>query len=141
VLPNVSIDEVREPAQSDVHEVIRGLVAFNERHAPPEDWLRLAAFVRDSDGHILGGVIGETHWNWLCVSHLWLSDELRGRGLGRELMASIEHGASEHGCDMVQLDTYDFQALPFYEHLGFEEFGELPNSPSGHARHFLWKRL
>jgi hypothetical protein len=90
VRPNVSIDLVRAPASADTQDVIAGLVAFNARFAPPEAWQRLAAFVRDADGQLVGGVVGDTHWNWLCISHLWLSDDLRGYGIGRERMASIE---------------------------------------------------
>jgi hypothetical protein len=34
-----------------------------------------------------------------------------------------------------------FQALPFYQKLGYEKWGELNDFPIGHTRHFLKKRL
>jgi ribosomal protein S18 acetylase RimI-like enzyme len=138
---NVSIDTTQDPAPEDVRQVIQGLVSFNVQHAGPEDWQKLAAFVRDSNGNILGGVVGEKHWNWLFVSHLWLVDELRRQGIGQGLMARLETMAVASGCDAVHLDTYDFQALGFYERLGFRLFGELADCPTDHSRYFLWKPL
>jgi hypothetical protein len=38
-------------------------------------------------------------------------------------------------------NTYDFQALLFYERLGYEQFAALEDYPPGHSRHFLKKRL
>jgi len=56
-------------------------------------------------------------------------------------MQRIEDEARGRGAAAVHVDTYDFQALPFYLGLGYEEFGRLQDYPSGHSRHFLWKRL
>jgi GNAT superfamily N-acetyltransferase len=135
----VSTSAVSDPAE--VRLVIDGLVGFNTAQAGREGGRRLAVFVRDADNAVIGGVVGHTQWNWLFVSHLWLSQELRGRGLGRELMGAIEARATEGGCDASHLDTYDFGALPFYVHRGYRIFGSLPDFPTGHTRSFLWKRL
>ncbi|MDR8726188.1 hypothetical protein FEQ05_01456 [Burkholderia pseudomultivorans] len=37
--------------------------------------------------------------------------------------------------------TFQFQARPFYEKLGYVRFGELADYPLGHARIFLKKIL
>ena len=42
---------------------------------------------------------------------------------------------------MAWLDTYDFQARPFYERHGYAVFGELDGFPNGHRRWFMRKRL
>ena len=89
---------------------------------------------------ILVGLAGETYCGWLFVRYLWVSDELRGRGVGRELMARAEARARELGCHSAWLDTFSFQAPGFYEKLGYEEFGRL-DYPPGHHKHFLRKRL
>jgi len=49
-------------------------------------------------------------------------------------------GWSEQG-RVIWLDTFSFQARPFYERLGFSLFGALAGYPPGSARHFLVKRL
>ena len=69
-----------------------------------------------------------------------ISDILRGRGVGRELMDRAEVRARERGCHSAWLDTFSFQARGFYEKLGYEEFGQL-DYPPDHHRHFMQKRL
>jgi GNAT superfamily N-acetyltransferase len=76
----------------------------------------------------------------LFIRYLWVSDSLRGRGIGRELMAGAEAHALERGCHSAWLDTFSFQAPGFYPRLGYTVFGEL-DYPPGHKRIFLQKRL
>ncbi len=56
-------------------------------------------------------------------------------------MEAAERAARERGCVGVFLDTYSFQARPFYEGLGYTLFDELPDYPPGAAKHYLFKRL
>jgi len=37
------------------------------------------------------------------------------------------------------LDTFSFQARPFYERHGYECFGELRDHPPGHSHYFMRK--
>ena len=39
------------------------------------------------------------------------------------------------------MDTFSFQARPFYEKLGYRVFGQLPDYPRGQTRYFLAKAL
>ena len=88
----------------------------------------------------MGGLHGYTHWGWLFISHLWVAEALRGQGYGTELVARAEHEAARRGCRRAYLDTYDFQALGFYQKRGYEVFGLLEGFPTGHRRYFLQKR-
>jgi ribosomal protein S18 acetylase RimI-like enzyme len=74
------------------------------------------------------------------VKHPWVSEGLRGRGVGRELMAQAEALAHERDCHSAWLDTFSFQAPGFYEKLGYQEFGRL-DYPPDHHRCFIRKRL
>ena len=132
------VDEA--PTTERIQSVIRSLVAFNEAVAPPENREAVAVFAERSQV-LVGGVVGFTHWNWLFVSHLWVDERERGQGVGTQLMSSIETVGSRRGAIGVHLDTFDFQALPFYERIGFSVFGVLPDYPPGHSRNFLMKRL
>jgi GNAT superfamily N-acetyltransferase len=128
------------PAESDVEVLPHALEAYNESQWPQHPpWRPLAIFVRD-DAQIIAGLSGETYCGWLFVKYLWVSDGLRGRGIGRELMAQAETRARERGCHSAWLDTFSFQAPGFYEKLGYEEFGQL-DYPPDHHRHFMRKRL
>ena len=128
------------PDEADVDVLPYALEAYNEGrwpHHPP--WQPLAIFLRD-EAQIVAGLAGETYCGWLFVKYLWVSDGLRGLGVGRELMARAEARALERGCHSAWLDTFSFQARGFYEKLGYEEFGRLDYPPE-HHKHFLRKRL
>jgi GNAT superfamily N-acetyltransferase len=119
--------------------IIRSLVGYNDTKVPAEGFQDLAVVSR-CDGKVIGGLIGYTHWNWLFVKQLWVDQDFRGQGIGRHLMFSAEREASKRGCSHAHCDTFDFQALPFYQLLGYSVFGSLEDYPAGHTRYFLQKR-
>ena len=41
----------------------------------------------------------------------------------------------------VVLDTFSFQARPFYERHGYRVVGTVPGFPHGHERYFMAKEL
>ena len=128
------------PADADVDVLPHALEAYNEARWPQHPpWRPLAIFLRE-ETRIVAGLAGETYCGWLFVKYLWVSEALRGRGVGRDLMARAEARARERGCHSAWLDTFSFQARGFYEKLGYEEFGRL-DYPPDHHRHFMRKRL
>ena len=132
----LSADGGRCARRHDVEVLPRALEAYNESQWPQHPpWRPFAIFIRD-DAQIVAGLAGETYCGWLFVKYLWVSDILRGRGVGRELMDRAEIRARERGCHSAWLDTFSFQARGFYEKLGYEEFGRL-DCPPDHHRHFM----
>ena len=128
------------PADTDTDVLAYGLEAYNEARWPLHPpWRPFAIFLRD-EGRIVAGLAGETYCGWLFVRYLWVSEGLRGRGVGRDLMVRAEVLARERGCHSAHLDTFSFQARGFYEKLGYKEFGRL-DYPPGHHKHFMRKRL
>ena len=128
------------PDEADVEVLPYALEAYNEGRWPQHPaWQPLAIFLRD-EAQIVAGLAGETYCGWLFVKYLWVSEGLRGRGVGRELMARAEVRARERGCHSASLDTFSFQALGFYEKLGYQEFARL-DYPPDHHKHFMRKRL
>ncbi|WP_236140497.1 GNAT family N-acetyltransferase [Nostoc sp. CMAA1605] len=101
----------------------------------------LGVFMRDAQGEIVGGLVGKTHWGWLFVSHLWVAESLRGQGYGKQLLLKAEQAAKQRSCSHAYLDTFSFQALGFYQSLGYQIFGVLPDYPPGHERYFLQKQI
>jgi GNAT superfamily N-acetyltransferase len=101
----------------------------------------LALALRDESGAIVGGLIGELHWGWLRIGILAVAESLRGQGWGGRLLAEAERLAVEAGCHHAWLDTFSFQARPFYEMAGYRVFGELVDYPVGQSRYFLAKTL
>jgi GNAT superfamily N-acetyltransferase len=101
----------------------------------------LLVTVRDDRGELAGGLLGATYLGWLQVHSVWLPDALRGRRYGTKLMAIAESEALRRGCERAFLETFNFQALPFYEKCGYSIFSRLPDFPVGGARYALTKTL
>ena len=128
------------PSDADVEVLPNRLEAFNESRWPGhQPWRPLAVFARDRE-RVVAGLGGETYCGWLFSRYLWVSDALRGRGIGRQLMGAAEGRAVERGCHSAWVDTFSFQAPEFYQKLGYATFGEL-DYPPDFKRVFLQKRL
>ena len=141
VLEGLTITIEPEPADEARAAVLDGLRSFNRQHAVAPGFQPLALAVRAATGEIVGGLIGETAWGWLHVDLLWIEAAYRGRGVGRTLLGMAERAATERGCRYAYLDTFDFQARPFYEREGYTVFGVQEDYPPGHTRYYLRKTL
>ena len=126
------------PAPETRATLAREINDFNSR-AFPYAPTRFAFLSRDERGTLQAGVMGSLSWGWLFVEAVWVSDALRGRGMGRALMGAAERHARESGSHSVWLDT--FRARDFYLGLGYEAFGVLDDYPHGQQRTFMRKRL
>lgn len=138
-MKNIRTTVEADRSLADRRFVVQSLVAYNETRAVSENYRDLTILSR-SDGIIVGGLIGYTHWNWLFVQQLWIAEDHRQRGIGSSLMAAAESEALARGCIHAHCDTFDFQALPFYQKLGYQTFGSLADYPLGHTRYFLSKQ-
>jgi GNAT superfamily N-acetyltransferase len=136
-----AITSSAEADQADVETVLSGLRAFNGAHAGPMGHRKVHLFMRDAAGAVRGGLLGKQLWGWLYVEILWVEEALRGGGLGSRLLGQAEAEARELGCTRALLDTFEFQALPFYERRGYSVFGVLENFPPGYRRYYLSKPL
>ncbi|SIN71434.1 Acetyltransferase (GNAT) family protein [Singulisphaera sp. GP187] len=135
------IDQLDAPSPTEREAILAPLDAFSRAQGfiwQPEP---LTLVLRDDEGRIVGGAIGETNWGWLHLTVLAVSQDLRGQGWGSRLVREMERLARDRGCHHVWVDTFSFQARPFYERLGFTVFGTLPNYPARQERYFLSKPL
>lgn len=97
--------------------------------------------IRDDAGSVAGGLWGYTLFEWLHVQMLFVPEALRRMGVGAALMALAEAEARARGCRGVHVDTFSFQAPPFYQSIGFTLFGRLDDCPPGHDRLYFHKRF
>jgi GNAT superfamily N-acetyltransferase len=137
--PRIELKE--NPTEADRRVIVDGLLDFNRRVIGEPDERELAVVVRDAQDQVVGGLLGHVRWRWLYVSKLWLPEALRGKGIGTRLMREVEAYAKQRDCDGVFLDTFEYQALPFYEKLGYEQFGTLEGYPPGYRQFYLRKTL
>ena len=125
----------------EVHAaVLQGLVAYNTAAAGDGKREPVAVSVTDGD-RIVGGAVGRFWHGWVYVDLFWVSEALRGQGIGNRVMDTLEAHAARLGARGVHLVTYSWQARPFYEKRGYVVFGELSPYPDGHACYWLSKTL
>ena len=129
------------PKADELMQVRNGLMAFNESQAGPAQIDQFAVYLRDAGDTIQGGLVGYLAWQWMSVEWLWISDSLRGQGHGSALLREAESLARDAGCVGVKLDTYEFQARPFYEKQGYTVFGVLEGYPAGTRTYYFRKTL
>lgn len=132
----------QEPDANELALIEQSVLNYNLERAGPHRYQKLAAFLREPGGQVLGGIIGSTYWGWLQIDFLWVPKQLRGRGHGKQLLAAAENQAQERDCHHSCLDTFTFQAAAaFYQKLGYIRLGSLPDFPFGHERIFFYKAL
>ena len=125
----------------DRADIFQELLAYNLARIEDRNLRDLGIYQEDAAGRKLAGLVGETHGNWLTVEYLWVSEVLRGRGVGRSLLKQAEAEAKKRGCRYAFLNTFHFQAPAFYEKLGYREVFALENYPLTGQRHYLTKEL
>ena len=137
--PNITLTDT--PDNDIIKALGKKLMHFNELSSGvPYNHRPLAIVVTHPDtGEMLGGLWGSTNYSLLYIYLLYLPEDLRRAGLGRQLITQAEQEAIKRGCRGVWLDTFSFQARGFYEKLGYTVFGTIEDYPPGHSRFFLKK--
>lgn len=134
-MPDYALSRDDDAQPADDKAVEDGLDEFSRSYLD-ETHQALKLFVRDEEGRIVGGLLGEIYDAWLHVRILWLHEQLRGLGYGRKLMEAAHEAGRQHGIGVSHLSTLDFEARPFYEHLGYEVIATRPYG-NGHQRFYI----
>jgi GNAT superfamily N-acetyltransferase len=138
--PRIVLAQDPDPSESTFVE--RCLLNYNLERAGPHHYRKVAAFLRDPANQVLGGITGRTYWGWLMIEFLWVPEELRAKGYGKQLLTTVETDAANSGCHHASLDTFTFQgAVDFYKRCGYTPLGSLPSFPFGHERLYFYKAL
>jgi len=139
VIYGIHLTDVADPAVREA--IVSPLLTYNEAKTGRNDFRLLILTLTDSNGRVVGGLWGRTVYDWLFIELLVVPESMRGQGIGTELMGLAEREAVARGCRNAWLDTFEFQARPFYERLGYSCFAELADYPPGFSRYFLKKAL
>jgi ribosomal protein S18 acetylase RimI-like enzyme len=123
--------------ESECHELEAFLVdriyEFNAQATGYFDGKLVGGRLRSESGEVIAAFNGHT-WGGCCVvTHLWVHESQRDRGLGRALLQAAEAEARRRGCEQVVLSTHSFQAPSFYERLGYEKLAVIRGQPKGYA--------
>lgn len=129
------------PAPGTFQALVQLLDASSRSLIGPAQPRLLVIPIRGDDGTLAGGFWGATMFEWLHVGLLFVPEALRSQGVGSALMATAEAEARKRGCRGAFVDTFSFQAGPFYKKLGYTQFGILDDYPPGHSQIYFSKRF
>ena len=132
--PDADVDAVSADLSARLYD-------FNAAATGHRDGRRFAFTARDDEGRLRAGLAGWTWGGCGYVDVLWVDEDLRGQGLGDQLLAAAESTAREAGCDRMALATHTFQAPDFYRARGYRVVGTIDGYPHGHAQLQLVKPL
>ncbi|MBO9560720.1 MAG: GNAT family N-acetyltransferase [Caulobacter sp.] len=136
------IHETKTPSLESYQQGLAVLRAFTGKAVGPPDNRDFALLIRTpGEDAVQGGLWAQSRWGAFYVDMIVVPEALRGTGVGTDLMTRAEAEARARGCHLMWLDTYAFQARPFYERLGFEIFGQMDGPEPVYPRWFMHKRL
>jgi GNAT superfamily N-acetyltransferase len=128
------------PSPADLQFLGDRLYEYNSQQTGCKDGQLFAFFIRNGQ-EVLAGLSGWT-WAEACeIQSLWVHPDWRGQGYGRKLLESAEQEARSHGCHVIMLTSYSFQAPVFYQKCGYQLAWQLNDFPPGHAHCILVKRF
>ncbi len=77
------------------------------------------AFAALDQGEYAGAVVIRAFWGALHIKNMWVHKDSRGKGVGRHLLnQAIIYGKKEKH-PFAFVETMSFQALEFYQKMGF----------------------
>jgi len=136
---------IEESTKEEYRVVDNGIVEYNLSKVPftqEPSFISINRVIKDLNGEIVAGINSLLYcWNCLYVDVLWVKEQYRKEGYGSVLLNEVEKIAKEKGCNLIHLDTFDFQAKDFYLKHGYEIFGVLDDCPMEHKRYYMKKNI
>ena len=131
-----------ENTESRKAQEIGGLIrSYNRSKRESAESEPLNIYVEDDSGELMAGLVGETFGNWLEIEYLFVKEDIRGQGIGSQLLQRAESEAKKRNCRFAFVNTYQFQAPAFYQKHGYKEVFTLKDYPYTGQRHYYQKDL
>ena len=131
-----------ENTESQKSQIIGDLIrSYNRSKREVAESEPLNLYVEDEHGEIMAGLVAETFGNWLEIEYLFVKEDLRGQGIGSQLLQQAESEAKKRNCRFAFVNTYQFQAPAFYQKHGYKEVFILKDYPYTGQRHYYQKDL
>ena len=129
------------PSSDELQFLEDRLYEFNSAQTGQDNGQLFAVFIRNDKQEIVAGLSGWT-WAQACeIRALWVHPSWRRRGYGQGLLEAAEQEARAHGCQVILIGSYSFQAPAFYQRLGYELAWQLNDFPPGSQYCYLVKRF
>ena len=134
----VRLENIESQKSQIIGDLIRSYNRSKREVAKSEP---LNLYVEDEHGEIMAGLVAETFGNWLEIEYLFVKEDLRGQGIGSQLLQQAESEAKKRNCRFAFVNTYQFQAPAFYQKYGYKEVFTLKDYPYTGQRYYYQKDL
>lgn len=127
----------------DINKIHEKLIAYNREHTNSEydkPGIQINLVLKDLDNKVFGGVIVSTMLNVMHLEVLWVAENYRKQGFGRELVLAAERIGSEMGCISSLVCPLSFQSPEFFQKLGYQIFGYSDMYPDAVREYYLIKK-
>ena len=135
---HIRLENTESQKAQKIGELIR---SYNRSKREAAECEPLNLYVEDEHGQLLAGLVAETFGNWLEIEYLFVKEELRGQGIGSQLLQQAESEAKKRNCRFAFVNTYQFQAPAFYQKYGYKEVFTMKDYPYTGQRHYYQKEL
>lgn len=128
------------PSENDESVVSNGVFDHGRRLASDGKTEALACFLR-VDGKVVAGGVGRTEYGRLFITSLWVTESLRGQGIGSEIISRLEREAVARKCQDALIETLLEPNVRLYERLGYNTLARIPKYVGDFTRHIMLKSL
>ena len=135
---HIRLENTKSQKAQEIGDLIR---SYNRSKREAAESESLNLYIEDEHGRLLAGLVAETFGNWLEIEYLFVKEELRGQGIGSQLLQQAESEAKKRNCRFAFVNTYQFQAPAFYQKHGYQEVFTLKDYPYTGQRHYYQKEL
>lgn len=135
---HIRLENTESQKAQEIGNLIR---SYNRSKREAAECEPLNLYVEDEQGQLLAGLVAETFGNWLEIEYLFVKEELRGQGIGSQLLQQAESEAKKRNCRFAFVNTYQFQAPDFYQKYGYKEVFTMKEYPYTGQRHYYQKEL
>jgi len=137
----MKIELIENPEHQFIDFLDQQINEFNEQNWEVKKQKPIAVKITNEREEVVAGAAGRTFGDWFLLDTLWVSESMRGRNLGSQLLNDIEKGALKRGCKKVLLDTLNFQAMPFYQKHDYTVAWTQEGYPRTGCKYFMIKNL
>ena len=134
----LKLENIESKRTQELANLVR---AYNRSNREPSKSEPLNICLEDELGNLVAGMVAETFGNWLEIEYLYVSDDLRGQGIGSKILETAENESRNRGCKYSFVDTFNFQAPKFYKKHGYKEVFALKKYPYTGERYYYTKEL
>ena len=135
---HIRLENTESQKAQKIGELVR---SYNRSKREAAESESLNLYIEDEHGRLLAGLVAETFGNWLEIEYLFVKEDLRGQGIGSQLLQRAESEAKKRNCCFAFVNTYQFQAPTFYQKHGYKEVFTLKDYPCTGQRHYYQKDL